>query len=95
MLNMTKSSKLKLPIDQRALIGRINRSLAADGKALRKLRHGERARCFKPVGHHYVVDTWTSGIVQTHVDLAAFARELGVLALHEELAIATKVNKRT
>jgi hypothetical protein len=80
------SSKLKLPIDQRALIGRINRTLAADGKALRKLRHGERARGFKPVGHYYVVDTWTSGIVQTHVDLEVFARELGVLAPHEELA---------
>ena len=86
MLNMPKSSKLKLPIDQRALTGRINRTLAADGKALRKLRHGERARGFKPVGHYYVVDMRTSGIVQTHVDLEAFARELGVLAPHEELA---------
>jgi hypothetical protein len=76
-------AKTLAPVSERALIGRINRRLGRDYKKLFKSRPGSRLEA--NVGRFYVVDVWRNTVVDTHVDLKSYGRELGVLAEWEQL----------
>ena len=62
-------------ITMRALLGRINRKLAHEGEQLRTLR-GDRD--FSTLGRFYAVNSMNH-VIASHVDSAAWGRELGVL----------------
>ena len=66
----------KMPVTVRALVQRINRVLASDGKRLR----GTRGR---GPGVYYVVSS--SRVTQSAVNLEALGRKLGVLHEWETL----------
>ena len=70
-------------VTKHAIIKRINRRLAAADRRLRVCR-GQHARL--DLGDHYVVDVNRNVVVGTHVDVEAYARELGVLAKWEILS---------
>jgi hypothetical protein len=71
---MTKGKTV--PVTMRALIQRINRKLAKEGKALKAAR-GESAR--QQMGNYYVIDVNQNFLVRDHVDPEAEGRDLGVL----------------
>ena len=70
------------PVNEKALLMRISRKLAAEGKGhtLRKARCGIAE---KNLGRFFLFAP--GRILETHVDPAEFARELGVLQPWEEL----------
>ena len=69
-------------MSERALIGRINRTLNHDEQVLRKSR-GARAQF--DLGDYYIVNWRINGIVEDHVDLEDLGRELIVLEPYEKL----------
>jgi hypothetical protein len=66
----------RVGVTTRAAIARVNRKLKPDLKALKATR-GERFR--QEQGDYYVLDYRSRWIVEKHVDVEAYARELGVL----------------
>jgi hypothetical protein len=58
-----------------ALFQRTKRCLAKDRRALKRARPAARV----DLGSFYVVDLRTNRVAQTHVDLMALARELGLV----------------
>lgn len=73
----------ELPVTLCAVIRRINRKLAHDGRRLRTTR-GNRWR--SSLRNYYVVDVERNAIVQTHVNVEKLGRELDVLYGWERLA---------
>jgi len=76
-------TKTRVPIDQRALLARANRALAAENFVLRKTK-GRKAR--PTLGEFYLLNTKTAGIAETHINLEEFCRKRGVLKEYETLA---------
>ena len=76
---------IRQQISRRALVTRINRALAKQGQALRRCR--QSSRWHPDLGDYYAVDLGRNGIVDTHVDLVAKGRELGVLRPSERLVV--------
>jgi len=75
----------RVPITMRALLQRINRKLALEGRAgqgLKAMRGGAR----DGIGDYYLLDFDTNFISNPNVDPEALGRKLGVLAEWEELA---------
>lgn len=71
-------------VAERALAARINRALAKDLRMLRKTR--EDSRWHGDLGDYSVIELSRNQVADTHVDLEAFGRELGVLKDFEVLA---------
>jgi hypothetical protein len=67
----------------RAIIERINRKLAREGKRIKTCRN-ERWR--GELGRYYVVHLSQKFVVQKRVDLEEFGRALGVLSPYETVA---------
>lgn len=78
---MATSEKVK--VSERALMARINRKIKPDELQLKKCR--EDARGYDYLGEFYTIDFSNNTVDDTHIDLTAYAKELGVLAGHEEL----------
>lgn len=74
------SERRTVPVTTRATIQRINRKLAPDYQRLRVTR-GERWR--GELGDFFVVDEFHNTIAQTHVDVEALAKDMGVLRAWE------------
>ena len=74
---------MTIKLTNRALVARINRSLAACDQKLRKSR-GERARF--DLGDYFVVDVPGRHIIDKYIDVEALGRELGVLRPSEQVA---------
>lgn len=72
-----------IPVSERALIKRINRSLRRNFEKLKKCQ--EKSRCFNDLGSFYVVDQRNNLFVERHVDIEAFGRDIGVLKTNEML----------
>ena len=70
-------------ITESAVEQRIRRKLRNTTEMLCKSR-GERQRV--DCGRYYVIDAELNALLWYHVDLEAFARELGVLRAHEIVA---------
>ena len=73
----------KAIVKERALEARVRRALEKDGIALKKARYGTSA--YGNLGSYYMVDYSRNAITDTHVDLVAWAKELGVMQEWEEL----------
>jgi len=69
-----------LTLTRRAILARINRALAHDGRQLKTAKGGQSEQ----VGEFYIVDA--NKVISTDVDLAAVAEQLGVLRPYERLA---------
>lgn len=65
------------PVSERALVARINRALAKQSEKLRRCR--KDARGFSNLGAYYLLDVYQSQVIDTHVDIEAFGRQLNVL----------------
>lgn len=72
----------KRPVDIHVLVRRINRALKK--RDSRIMRPHPCSKAYHAYGGAYIVGN--SGIVATQVDLAAYARELGVLKRWEVVA---------
>jgi hypothetical protein len=77
-----------VPVTKRALIQRINRKLEVtkgrDSIAARvKATRGGRAQT--DLGDYYLLDAERGAVLDHHLDLEAYGRELGVLAAWERL----------
>jgi hypothetical protein len=73
----------KVPVTMRALIARINRKLAPEGKRLKIVR-GWKAR--SDLGDYYILNPNRNWIVGHHVDPEGLGRKLGVLEGWEQVA---------
>jgi hypothetical protein len=78
-----KGDKDFMTITESAVVQRIRRNLRTTPYMLRKAR-GERQQV--DCGRYYVIDAELNALLWYHVDLEAFARELGVLRAHEIVA---------
>jgi hypothetical protein len=73
---------MKSQISRRALIARINRRLASDGRELKATRtQADRAA----MGEHFIVEIERGRIVAANADLLGLAKELGVLKAYEQV----------
>jgi hypothetical protein len=81
----------KALISERALVRRINRRLLAENHQMKRTRgfwdsnhlhHHEDTN----LGRFYVVDLLHNFVVDYHIDLVRYARDLGAMAEWEELA---------
>jgi len=75
----------KVPISERALVGRLKRKLAKDGVFIRKCR--QDSQWYGDLGDYYLVDAHNH-IAGTHIELEGYAREQGSLSEYEVLADA-------
>ena len=73
-------------VTEQALIRRINRKLAREGQFGEQLHKYRGGHSLIDLGNFYVIDRDTGGLVQTHVDLEEYGREVGALVKSEELA---------
>jgi hypothetical protein len=78
-----KDTKDRMTITESAVAQRIRRKLRNTGHMLRKAR-GERQ--LVEAGRYYVIDTNLNTDHLLHVNIEAYARELGVLRAHEAVA---------
>jgi hypothetical protein len=73
----------KVPVTMRALLQRINRTLADKDEVLKKTRGDGRA--FQTLGDYYVLDGRRNVVRRTHVDPEALGRELECLQPWEQV----------
>jgi hypothetical protein len=79
----------KVPVNERALLKRVNRKLEADLEVVRKSRpfyDGERPYYDQNTGMFYRVDLSRNFLVESDVNLEELAREIGALKTWEQLA---------
>jgi hypothetical protein len=79
---MTGKKVVLAPVSFRALMQRINRSLAKKEQQLYRARGGREREA---LGDYYVVSLSGNAVVADHVDPKAFGRELGVLEAWESV----------
>jgi hypothetical protein len=77
-----RSKRQMVPVTTRALVQRINRSLAKQHKVLKKARG---ARALEDLGAWFYLDTNRNVVLRTRVDVEGLGRELGVLDPYEKL----------
>lgn len=77
-----EDEEVTITITKKAAIARINRKLRKECEYLHTLR-GQR--WWSDLGDHYVTNG-RNHTVATHVDIESYARELGVLGQHEQVA---------
>ncbi len=75
----------KIPVSKPALIKRINRRLAKEGRLGYQLKKDRGYRWRSSLGEYYVLDINRNFIVRTHVNLEAYGNEIGALEPYEEL----------
>lgn len=68
------------PVSERAIIQRINRKLKAERQQLKTTR-GDRGE----LGNYYIIDSDRNYVVNGHIDLESYGRELGCLGLGEHV----------
>ncbi len=72
-----------ITVSEKAIFGRINRVLAKKSLLLKKTRL--RSLSLDTLGRYYILDTRTKTLVDSHIALAMYANDLGVLGFHEWL----------
>lgn len=80
---MKKLPQRKVVVSERALVKRLNRSLAAEGQMIRKSRRPDT-----DTGEYFCIDVRRNSIEAAHVDLEKWGREAGVLRGWEAVADA-------
>lgn len=81
---MAKKAASKVKVSERALFARFSRSLAKEGRVLKRCRVD--SRWYGDNGDYYIVDERTNSVEAQHVDLEAEARAAGLLKEYEVLA---------
>jgi hypothetical protein len=79
--NVSKKKTLQVTISERALTGRIQRKLKAEGQKLIKSRPDSSA--FNNLGAYYIVEGNT--VIDYHCELEKLGRELDALKPYEKL----------
>lgn len=74
---------MKVKVTERALLARINRALRKDNQQLYRCRADSQA--YDELGDFYAMDTALNVVMAKHINLAMWARDLGVLPDWEEL----------
>jgi hypothetical protein len=83
------SESIKVDVDERAVLARVNRALEKEHKQLRKCRANTAAH--RKLGEYYMVAYEpTVKIVETRVDLTKLATELGALEAYEQIGSAVE-----
>jgi hypothetical protein len=77
--------KSTVPVTPRALIQRINRVLANEGRIGRQLKTTRGLRAHNSLGDYYILDLDKNWIVNDHVDLETVGRKLDCLQAWEHL----------
>ena len=72
---------MKVLVNARALLQRINRKLAEDQECVKKTR----GVAIRDLGEYYRLDLFKNRVMETDVDIEALARKLGVLHEFEAL----------
>jgi hypothetical protein len=72
-----------MTITESAVTKRIRRKLKTTSYVLRKAK-GKRQQV--DCGHYYVIDADLNALLWRHVNIEAYARELGVLRAHQVVA---------
>ena len=67
-----------------AVRNRVDRALRLENDRVR-LKRSRGAKCVQDLGEWFVLEIYRNFVVQHHIDLEAYARELGVLAPYEEM----------
>lgn len=81
----------KVRLGERALLVRVNRALSRhNGQAVKKCRADTSS--YRNLGDYYAIDPRLNAVVETHVNLEALARKMGVIKPHEELATLDELN---
>ncbi len=70
-------------VTERALLRRINRKLASRHEAVRSCRPGTRA--YSNLGRYHLHDIYRNQVLDSHIDIQALGRKLGVLGDGETL----------
>jgi hypothetical protein len=78
---------VRVPVSQAALLRRVNRKLAAEGKQLRRTR-GTRA--IVELGIWHVIDSERGLVAESSVEVESLARRIGVLREWELLVRETR-----
>jgi hypothetical protein len=73
-----------VPVAERALVARIDRTLRKEGQAIRRCRQDSRSAA--SLGRYYLIDGSLNAVTATHVDIESLGRELGLLKAWERLA---------
>lgn len=76
-------------LTQDAVIKRINRALSSRGKEYERVKKARGEKLRSEVGEIYRLDINRNLILEKHINVEQFARELGVLAESETIAEAT------
>jgi hypothetical protein len=77
-----KNSKVKVKVNNRALLARINRFLIRQDQKLIKCRS---KRCRQDFGNYYVIDVKLNAINEKNIELDKLGSRLGILKPYEEL----------
>ncbi len=80
-----KPQAARVPVSERALVQRINRTLAKEGRSGEVLRKTRPGRWATELGEYYVVDLDANSLLQTGTNVEELGRELGVLKPYEQL----------
>ena len=81
-MHKRSSAPKKVPVSERALLQRLNRSLAEQGQMIRKAHRPDDS----DTGAFYCVDIHRNSLEASHIDLEEWARKAGVLRAWEEVA---------
>jgi hypothetical protein len=76
----------KAPITARALLQRINRALADEGKVVNRPRGRPQTDGPGDLGAYFMVDLKKKTVVEKNVDLVKLAKKLGAIKDYEQLA---------
>lgn len=79
---MAKPNKTGAPVSERALLARVNRRLAGEGRML-KVARGEAAR--REMGTYFLVDFGENAVVNKNVSLAKLGHKMGLLRPWERM----------
>lgn len=72
-----------MKVTERALIARINRKLSHGGEKFCIARKGTQLHW--NLGRYYVLDFYRNTVVNSHLDLESYGREIGALSELESL----------
>lgn len=75
----------KKTVSRQALLARVNRKLRDEAMSVRKCR--EASRWWPDLGDYYLVDVNCNAVLEKHLDLEGYARELSALKPIEKLAV--------
>lgn len=75
-----------ITVTKRAIMGRINRKIKPEYQKVRKTRTTSGG--YDYLGKYHLIDSYSNSVRDTHIDLAEYAKELGVIHPSETVVVA-------